>query len=274
MANLDAVSGKVVTITGAARGIGYATAKALKDAGAEVVIGDIDETAVKEAGARLGVRATVVDVTDRASYEAFYAFAEAEAGPIDVAVNNAGIMPVGHLLEQTDETIRRCVDINLHGVVCGTRLALTRMIGRGSGHVINIASLSGLVPVPGQAVYNATKFGVVGFTEATRLEFAGKGIEVSAVLPTFTNTELIAGTRSPKGQQNAEPEDIAAAVLGLIRKPRPQAIVPSSLGAQLRVQQFLPRRVREALARRLGIYDVFLDVDTEARKAYDQRING
>ncbi|NDU75138.1 SDR family NAD(P)-dependent oxidoreductase [Actinomadura sp. DSM 109109] len=263
---------KVVAITGAARGIGLATARALKARGATVVIGDIDETAVKEAAESLGVTGLALDVTSRESFTAFLDAAEEAAGPLDVVVNNAGIMPIGPVTGESDADARRCIDINVHGVMLGTKLALDRMLPRGRGHIVNIASLAGVMFTPGLALYNASKAAVVGFTEATRLEVADRGVHVSAVLPTFTNTELTAGTRSPKGQKNCEPEDIAAAVVGLIGRPRPQAVVPKKLGTQVKLGALLPERVRLATSRRLGLDKIFLEYDPEARKGYDARI--
>jgi NAD(P)-dependent dehydrogenase (short-subunit alcohol dehydrogenase family) len=263
---------KVIAITGAARGIGLATARALKAGGAKVAIGDIDAAAAAEAGAELGVPFFTVDVTSRESFTAFLSALEDELGPLDVLVNNAGIMPIGPVTDETDADARRCVDINVHGVMLGTKLALDRFLPRGAGHVINIASLAGILPTPGLALYNASKAAVVAFTEATRLEVGGRGVQVSAVLPSFTNTELVAGTRSPKGQRNCEPSDIADAVAGLIAKPRPQAIVPRKLAANIRIGHLLPRGVNEALARRFGLDTIFLDFDHEARKSYDDRI--
>jgi NAD(P)-dependent dehydrogenase (short-subunit alcohol dehydrogenase family) len=263
---------KVIAITGAARGIGLATARALKARGAAVVIGDIDEAAVKEAGESLGVAAFPLDVTARESFEAFLANAEDAAGPLDVLVNNAGIMPIGPVTGESDADARRCLDINVHGVMLGTKLALGRMLPRGRGHVINVASVAGVLPTPGLALYNASKSAVVAFTEAARLEVQGKGVHVSAVLPTFTNTDLIAGTRSPKGMRNCEPEEIAAAVADLIARPRPQVVVPKALGRQIRLGALLPDRLRQAVSRRYGLDTLFLDYDPEARKAYDARI--
>ncbi|MQY03453.1 SDR family oxidoreductase [Actinomadura macrotermitis] len=261
---------KVIAITGAARGIGFATAQAVQAKGATVVIGDIDELAVKAAGDRLGCAAHHLDVTDRASFTAFLE----QAGPVDVLVNNAGIMPIGPVTGESDEDARRCMDINVHGVMLGTKLALERMLPRGRGHVINIASVAGLLPTPGLALYNASKAAVVAFTEAARLEVLGTGVHVSAVLPTFTNTELIAGTRNPKGQKNCEPADIAAAVVALIGRPRSAVTVPAGIGRQARIGALLPDRVREATMRRYELDRVFLDYDPEARKAYDDRIRG
>lgn len=263
---------KVIAITGAARGIGFATAKALLAKGATVVIGDIDEGAAKEAGETLGVPAHKVDVTSRESFEAFLAKVEEDHGQLDVLVNNAGIMPIGAVEKESEADARRCMDINVHGVMTGTKLALERMLPRGDGHIINIASIAGVLPTPGLALYNASKAAVVAFTEATRLEVQDRGVSVSAVLPTFTNTELISGTRSPKGQKNAEPEDIAAAVVALVGKPRAQVTVPAKFAAQIRMSALMPDRFKQAISRRYGLDKIFLEYDADARKAYDARI--
>ncbi|GAB3672822.1 SDR family oxidoreductase [Actinocorallia lasiicapitis] len=260
----------IVAITGAARGIGYATAKALKAQGMTVVIGDIDEEAVAAAAAELGVDGHVLDVTNRASFEVFL---EA-AGEYDVLINNAGIMPIGPVTEESDADARRCFDINVHGVMLGTKIALARFRPLGRGQIINIASLAGMMPAAGLALYNGSKAAVLLFTEATRLEVAGDGVKVGAVLPTFTNTELVAGTRSPKGRKYSEPEDVAAAVIAMIAKPRPQLSVPKSYGLQLKLGALLPPAAREAVARRFGLDTLFLDYDHSARKIYDDRIRG
>lgn len=260
----------IVAITGAARGIGFATAKALKAKGATVVIGDIDGTAVAAAAEELGVKGIVLDVTSRPSFEAFLA----EAGEYDVLVNNAGIMPIGPVTGESDADAKRCFDINVHGVMLGTKLALERFIPLGKGHVINIASLAGVLPTPGLALYNGSKAAVVAFTEASRLEVKKHGVQISAVLPSFTNTELVSGTRSPKGQKNCEPADIAAAVVSLIAKPRPQAIIPAKFGINIRIAGLIPQSVKDALNKHYGLDTIFLDYDSSARKAYDARIRG
>jgi len=257
-------AGKVIAVTGGARGIGLATATALKAAGAKVAIGDIDPAAAPGA--------IPLDVTDRASFTAFLDKVEADLGPLDVLVNNAGIMPIGPLCGESDADARRCLDINVHGVMLGTKLALARMESRGRGQIINIASLAGVLPTPGLALYNASKAAVVAFTEAARQEYKARGIHICAVLPSFTNTELVAGTRSPRGQKNNEPEDIAAAVLKLIVKPRARAIVPPKFAPGIALGGLLPARVREASSRMYGLDKIFLDFDTAARKAYDERI--
>ncbi|MEU6039441.1 SDR family oxidoreductase [Actinomadura sp. NPDC047616] len=265
---------KVVVITGGARGIGLATARAVRAKGADVVIGDIDEAAAKDAADRLGVRGLALDVTSRESFTAFLDAARAAAGPVDVLVNNAGIMPIGPVTGESDADARRCLDVNVHGVMLGTKLALERMLPRGRGHVVNIASLAGVMPAPGLALYNASKAAVVAFTEAARLEVRDRGVHVSAVLPSFTNTELVAGTRSPNGQRNCEPDEVAAAVVDVIGRPRPQVVVPRRLGAQVRLSALLPDVLKRAVARRYGLDRIFLDFDPEARRSYDARIRG
>ena len=201
------VRGKVIVITGGARGIGLATATALHNLGAKVAIGDIDEARVKESGGDLGLDVYgKLDVTDRDSFSDFLDQVERQLGPIDVLVNNAGIMPVGRIVDEPDAVTRRILDINVYGVILGSKLAAQRMVPRGRGHVINVASLAGELNVVGLATYCASKHAVVGFTDSARLEYRSAGVKFSMVLPTFVNTELTAGTHGAKGFKNAEPD--------------------------------------------------------------------
>ena len=139
------LSGKVVAITGGARGIGRATAAALVRKGAKVALGDIDIELAEQTAAELGggTLALSLDVTDRASFECFLDETEQQLGPLDVLINNAGIMQLGLLAEESDATTTRQIDINLHGVICGSKLALQRFLPRRSGHLVNIASTAG-----------------------------------------------------------------------------------------------------------------------------------
>lgn len=219
--------GRVVIITGGARGIGYATAKRLIELGARVSIGDIDESRLLAAADELGIEiAERLDVTEPESFRAFYATVTDRLGTPDALVNNAGIMPVGPTVEEPDDVARRMVDINLHGVITGTKLALESMLPRRSGHIINVASTAGDAFVPGAATYGATQAAVISFTEAVRLEHRTSGVDVSLVLPTFTNTELVTAIIGPRGSRNAEPEEIADAIASLLQRPRPRAYLP------------------------------------------------
>ena len=158
------LAGKVVAITGGARGIGEATARAIVAKGGKVAIGDLDvELAQKTAGVLGGgTIALELDVTRRDSFESFISQVEERLGPLDVLINNAGIMPIGPFVDEDDATARRMIDINLHGVIFGTKLAIPGMVRRGSGHIVNIASQAGKGGFPGGATYCATKHAVVG----------------------------------------------------------------------------------------------------------------
>lgn len=270
------VRDKVVVITGGARGIGLATATALHNLGAKVAIGDVDEVRVKETGTSLGLDLYGrLDVTDRQSFSEFLDEVERQLGPIDVLVNNAGIMPLGRVVDEPDEVTRRILDINVFGVILGSKLAAQRMIPRGRGHVINVASLAGETYIPGAASYCASKHAVVGFTDTARLEYRATGVKFSAVLPTFVNTELIAGTSGVKGFKNAEPNDIADAIVRLVAKPVPRVRVTRAMGALVASAKFMPRSVAESVNRMLGGERFFADdVDVEKRKAYEARARG
>src|SRR5207253_3661150 len=139
------LTGSVVAITGGARGIGRATAAALIAQGARVAIGDIDAALAEETAGELraGTIGLPLDVTDRDSFAAFLEQVEDRLGPLDVLINNAGIMPIGPFVEETDATATRMIDINLHGVIYGSKLALARFIPRGRGHLVQIASAAG-----------------------------------------------------------------------------------------------------------------------------------
>ncbi|MEJ7635587.1 SDR family oxidoreductase [Aeromicrobium sp.] len=265
---------KTVAITGGARGIGYRTAEELIRRGHRVAIGDIDEARVKQAADELGITVvTRLDVTDPDSFKQFLDMVETELGPLDVLVNNAGVMPTSRTHEEDDDVTRRQVEINLLGVIFGTKFALQRMLPRRSGHIINTASLAGELAVPGLATYCGTKFAVIGFTESARQEYRKSGVHLSTVRPTFTNTELVAGTSGAKGLRNAEPEEIARATANLIENPRPFVRVTRVAGGVVAATKFVPRRLASGLGAALGADSVFLeDVDTAARQAYLDRV--
>jgi NAD(P)-dependent dehydrogenase (short-subunit alcohol dehydrogenase family) len=265
------IAGRVVAITGAARGIGRATAAALVRAGARVAIGDLDAELAERTAAELGCAAHAVDVTDPASFERFLDWVEAEVGPLDVLVNNAGILHLGPFLEEDEAATRRQVDVNLLGVIHGTRLGVRRLRERGAGHLVNVASSAGKVTPPGIATYTATKHAVVGLTEAVRLEQRGSGIDFSIVMPGVVRTEMIAGyARSPVVSE-IEPEDVAEAIVGALRRPRVDVFVPRSLGGVNRLMQLLPRRAREWVGRAVGVDRITWDADRSVRDAYESR---
>jgi NADP-dependent 3-hydroxy acid dehydrogenase YdfG len=269
------ISGRVVAITGAARGIGFATARALHDRGARIAIGDIDGDAATRAAQSLGddVLATTLDVTDVSSFGEFLALTEREVGPIDVLINNAGIMPIGPMLDESESIARRVMEINVLGMMTGMKLALPGMLARGRGHIVNVASIAGKSPVPGGASYAASKAAIISLTETARVEFAGKGVYFTCVMPSFTATELIAGTKGTRFIPNVKPEDVARGIVQAVEKPRLDVYVPAAVGVIARTQPFLGRRLRDAINHAIGADRTFLDIDHAARAGYDARIS-
>ncbi len=273
---MDNIRGKTIAITGAARGIGLAIATALLARGARVVIGDRDVDALEAAvtglrGAGL-VSGHPLDVTDRESFAAFLDKARADGdGQIDVLINNAGVMPVGPFLQQTPQTFRSAIEVNFYGVLTGCHLVLPEMVERRSGHIVNIASMAGMVAVPGQVVYAGSKFAVVGLSTALADEFADRDVIVTVLLPTFTNTELISGTTPSAAQKPVEPEDVAGAVVKVLDKPKTHVSVPPPLRFVAAAASMLSARGRRWLSAKMGNDTVFLNVDTAARRAYEDR---
>jgi NADP-dependent 3-hydroxy acid dehydrogenase YdfG len=273
---MDNIHGKTAVVTGGARGIGHAIAKALLERGARVVIGDRDVNALEAAATaldRLGsVSGYPLDVTNRQSFGEFLDKARSEGGGrIDVLINNAGVMPIGPFLEQSEQAIRSAIEVNFYGVLNGCQLVLPEMVARRGGHIVNIASMAGMVAVPGQAVYAGTKFAVVGLTTALADEFASAGVEVSVVMPTFTNTELISGTRPTAAQKPVQPSEIAAAVVKVLDKPTTTASVPPWGRFFAAPAAMLAPRGRRWLNKKMGNDRVFLDFDTTARERYEFR---
>jgi NADP-dependent 3-hydroxy acid dehydrogenase YdfG len=268
------LAGNVVAITGGARGIGRATAAALITQGAKVAIGDIEASLAEQTAQQLGggTIGLPLDVTDRASFETFLREVESRLGPLDVLINNAGIMPIGLFVEESDATAHRMIDINLHGVIYGSKLALERFIPRRRGHLVNIASAAGKAGFPGGATYCATKHAVVGLTEAIRAELRDTDIQTSVVMPIVVHTELGSGLPETRGFKVVEPEDVAASIVEALQTGRFEVFVPKSVGRLFRTQALIPRRAMEAMARLLKGDQVLMAPDHTARAAYEARM--
>jgi short-subunit dehydrogenase len=269
------LAGQTAAITGAARGIGKATAQALLRQGMKVAIGDVDLDAARNTAAELGPStvALPLDVTDRASFAAFLDSTEEQLGPVDVLVNNAGIMQVGRFVDEDDLTAQRMIDINLHGVILGTKLALERMIPRDRGHILNISSQAGKFGAPGGATYSATKHAVVGLTEAVRgeLRLMNAHIDLSYVMPFVVNTELGSGLGEARGLKNLEPADVADAIVEALQTGRVEVWVPKSAKRTNVLGVLLPRSLSEGLARALKADRVLAGADASVRRGYELR---
>lgn len=208
-------SDKLAVITGGASGIGRALAEQLAAEGARVVIADRDVTGAEAVAAELRARGATasarrVDVADPEQIDALVDGVEAEVGPISLMINNAGIALSGeaHALSRGDWD--RILAVNLGGVVHGTRAAYQKMIPRGAGQILNVASMAGLAPMPLVAAYSATKHGVVALSQAMRVEAAPLGIRINVACPGAIATPIHQSGES----RGLTPQAVAAAMLG------------------------------------------------------------
>ena len=221
LAQLLSLEGRSAVVTGGAQGLGKAIAVRLAEAGAHVVIGDLDGARAQEAAAdlasRFGGRASGVtlDVTDARSVADTAAHAEAQNGRIDIWVNNAGVFPSVPVLDMSDEQWDAVFAVNARGVFTGSREAARSMSTTGGGVIVNVASTAGFRgTAPGLAAYVGSKHAVRGLTKQTALEFAPLGIRVLGVAPTFVPTEgNLAAAAAHAGD---EPVDMAVMTNSLI----------------------------------------------------------
>ena len=190
------LTNKVSIITGAAQGIGLATALKFAQEGATVIVCDVKQAGVDEAVAQCraaGATAEgfVMDVTNRAVVDDVVAQVKAKFGRIDVLVNNAGITMDSSLKKMTIEQFDKVIDVNLRGVFHCTQAVADGMVAQGSGVILNASSIVGLYGNFGQTNYAATKFGVIGFTKTWSRELGAKGVRVNAVAPGFITTPMV-----------------------------------------------------------------------------------
>ncbi len=272
---LRSLGGNVVAVTGGGRGIGRASAAALIEQGARVAIGDIDAELARRTAQELGA-GTIglpLDVTDARSFESFLDRVEADLGPLDVLINNAGIMPVGPFVEEEESAAHQLVDVNLHGVINGSKLALRRFLPRGHGHIVQIASTAGKFGFPGGATYCATKHAVVGLTDAISQEVRGTGVQISLVMPVVVKTELGSGLPVARGFKHVEPSDVADAIVLALQTGRYEVYVPGSVNAMVRLNALVPKRTAAAVMRALKADQVLARPDHAARAAYERRMS-
>ena len=268
------LAGRTVAITGGARGIGRATAAALLAQGARVAIGDIEASLAEQTAAELGdgVVGLPLDVTDRESFARFLDQVEERVGPLDVLINNAGIMPIGPFAEESDATADRMIDINLRGLIYGSKLALERFVPRRSGHLVQIASAAGKMGFAGGVTYCATKHAVVGLSEGLKAELRDTGVDISVVMPVVVHTELGSGLPETRGFKAVEPEDVAAAIVEALQTGRFEVYVPKSVSGMVRFGAVMPRKFMEFMGRLLKGDQVLAQPDHGARAAYERRM--
>jgi NAD(P)-dependent dehydrogenase (short-subunit alcohol dehydrogenase family) len=254
----------VAVVTGAGRGFGHAIAKRLAARGYTVLATDVDEEAAARTAAEIGGHAMALDVRDPEAHREA-ARAAASHGPLEVWVNNAGVMRAGKAWAHCDDDVRIECEVNLMGVIWGSRAAVEAMRAAGSrnAHIVNMASLSSLQPVPGLAVYSATKHGVLGFSGSLQGDLwdAGLPITVHSVCPDGADTRLLRehddtpeAAINWSGPRLLTADEVGEAVVALLDSKRLVQVIPRWRGWGARVNSMLGRAgLRSApLLRRVG----------------------
>ncbi|MEA2159456.1 MAG: 2-hydroxycyclohexanecarboxyl-CoA dehydrogenase [Solirubrobacteraceae bacterium] len=260
------IAGSRVAVTGAGSGIGAATSLECARAGAAVIAIDIDGAAAEataEACARLGA-ASAAYACDVGDYDAVVTLAgriEAEQGPVDVLVNNAGVGVAGPFLEHSIEDWRWLRSVNIDGVVHGAHVFGRPMVQRGRGHVVNLASMAGYMPHGSLAAYCTSKAAVIMFSQCLRADWARQGVGVTAICPGVidtpipANTRMVGATADKRAQAirafgfGHSPSAVAKAIIGAVEHNRELVPVGIESSMAYRVLRFAPRMLRGAFAR-------------------------
>ena len=270
------LAGETAAITGAARGIGRATAEALLAQGMKVAIGDVDYDEAAKTASELGPStvALPLDVTERSSFSAVPRRGRSSSWARSTCSSTTpGSCRSGRFIDEDDLTARRMIDINLHGVILGMKLALERMIPRNRGHIINISSQAGKYGAPGGATYSATKHAVVGLTEAVRgeLRLMNADVDLSYVMPFAVKTELGAGLGDARGMKHLEPREVAERIVEALQYRIVEVWVPKSASRNQMLAAVLPRSLSEGFAHAIKADRVLAGADFDSRRNYELR---
>jgi short-subunit dehydrogenase len=249
------IAGTTVLLTGATGGIGHAIARRLRRDGAELVLTGRNADVLAPLAEELGARSVVADLGDTESVRSLLD----QAGPVDVLIANAALPGVGFLDRTSEATIDANLAVNLRAPIMLTRALLPQMQERGSGHLVYIGSVSGIVASPGSTLYNATKFGLRGFAAALRQDLHGTGIGVSCVEPGFVRDAgmfVKSEMETPKGTRTVTPDQVAAGVVRAITRNRGEVVVaPAELRFGARFGSVFPS-INEAAQRRAGAREI------------------
>jgi len=271
------LNGSVVVVTGGSGGIGLATARSLVTAGARVALGDLDgeQTATEAKSLGEGNFGGKLDVTDMSSFESFVDQVETELGPIDGLVNNAGVMILGALEEESEEVTNRSIQVNLFGVINGTKIAMRRMKPRGRGQIVNIASQAGKTGFPGGSTYCATKFAVVGLCESVRNELTGTGVGITCVMPGPVKTELAAGIGVARGVRWLLPSEVGEGITKAIINKQAEVWLPRNTRFLQPPTSLLPANARDWVMRAFNADNVLAHKEHDpGRMAYEKKALG
>ena len=260
------MGGRVIFVTGCASGIGRHLVGAFMRRGDAVIASDVAFVRLEEAGREDGwdgarVLTVALDVVDPASWEAALDAAELRFGAVTHLVNNAGVLMPDWVVNVSDVDVHRQLDINVKGVVFGTRAAARRMVERGRGHIVNIGSLASLSPVPGLSIYAASKFAVRGFSLSAALELSESGVAVTVVMPDAVATPMLdlqkgrtEAALTFSGGKALSATDIERALVSVFEKRPLEVAIPESRGMLARVANLMPGvgRTIAPLMRRIG----------------------
>ena len=238
---------KRVLVTGAANGIGAAIARLCVEAGHRVIAVDIDGQGLARLREKLpGIETANLDVRDLAAWERVVDAAEAQGGPLDVLINNAGVCLPGPCDQVSENDDRLTVEVNLMGVMNGVRTVLPRFLTREKGHVINVASMAAFAPAPGLAAYSATKHAVRAYTHSCALDHRHSPIDWTLACPSAVETPMLQSMRTRRAgvvvftEKPMTPEKVAGAIVGAIREPRREVLVPNARGKIIRFIGLFP----------------------------------
>ena len=257
MSKLDS---KRVLITGGAQGIGFEMAVKFAERGADIVIADINEERLVEAVASLEERTSVatgfqVDVTNPASVAAMRARIAAEVGPIDVLVNNAGVVFGGPFAKTSLDDHFKTYEVNVLGLVAMTHAFLDDLIARPEAHLVHIASASGFIGLPYGSTYASSKWAVIGFGESIRAELnllGHKHVHHTIVCPSYIGTGMFQGVAAPKATQMLEPEQLAEKIVQAVERNKVYLLEPFMVKLTPLLRDLLPTALYDRLSRLFG----------------------
>lgn len=255
------LSGKRVLITGGAQGIGLQLALAFARRGAELVIADLKEETLPQAAAAVRAQGAkvatfYVDVTNPSAIQSLREQVHSELGPIDVLVNNAGLVFGGAFLDVPLPKHRLTYAVNVQGLVDMTYAFLPDLIARPQSHLVNIASVSGFIGLPYGSTYASSKWAVIGFSESIRLELAQLGhgnVRVTTVCPSYVNTTLFTGATPPRTTKFMQPEDLAERVVRAVERNRTFLLAPKLAHLTPFLAGVLPRWLFDRVGRWFGV---------------------
>jgi short-subunit dehydrogenase len=259
---LSDIRGRRALVTGAGHGLGRAIARHLAAVGAQVVVTDRDPARAADVGLELGGTGYPLDVADPIAVLAARERIHADGGPVQIVVNNAGVVFGGGFLDVPVERHRATVEVNLTGLLNVTHAFLPDLVAAPAGHLVNIASASAIVPLPNATSYAATKAAVLAFGESLREELRLTGrrhVRVTAICPSFAATGLFAGAKPARLTWLLDPDAVARATIRAIERNRETVLLPWTVRLLYSLAGGLPAPVYRRLCRALGVSTSMLE---------------